>query len=101
VGLGDQLVKYILLKEYWIKKISKDISGSDKHEKKLLLILRMLAHLREHEKLTLVHIQKILRGTRLRKEDRDSVLEVLKKHRIIKKIKNVNVYVKRRNIFKS
>jgi hypothetical protein len=100
VGLGDALVKYVLAKEYWVKKIWKEISGSDKSEKKRLLALRILAHLRDHEKLSLENLKSLVRGTRLRKTDRDQILSVLQKHRLIRKIGRTNVYRKGRKIFK-
>jgi len=100
VGLGNLLVKYILSKEFWIKKITKLLSGSRKAEKKQLMVLRIISHIRDHEKLTPDNIKSLIRGTRLRKEDRDEVLEIMRKHKLIRKIANTRAYRRGRKLFK-
>ena len=100
VGLGDQLIKYILAKEYWVKKLWKMLPSGKKLEKKRLVILRILAHLRDYEKLTPDNLKAMIRGTRLRKKDIQEVIDVLQKRRIIQKIRNSRAFRKKRNIFK-
>jgi len=100
VGLGDILVNYILMKEYWIKEINKGVSGKRYADRKLLLALKILAHLRDHEKLTLDNLKSLVRGTRLRQENRDETLNVLSRLRLIKGKRNSQVYMRGRNIFK-
>ncbi len=100
-GLGDALVNQILSKEYWVKKIWREISGTDKAEKKKLLALRILAHLRDHEKLSPDNLKSLVRGTRLRKTDSDRVLSALQKHRLIRRIGRTNVFRQWRNLFKT
>jgi len=99
VGLGDQLVQYILSKEYWAKKAWKEISSSEKGEKQRLLVLRILAHFREHEKLTPDNLRTLLRGTRLRKADLEDVLGILRSQKLIKKGKRKQVFLLRKRIF--
>lgn len=100
VGLGDLLVSYILMKEYWVKELHKEISGKQYPERKLLLALKILAHLRDYDKLTLDNIKTLVRGTRLRQENREEVLGILHRLRLIKRIRNTSVYRRGRNIFK-
>ena len=77
-GLGDQLVNYVLSKQYWIKKLWTEIPESGKGKKKRLMAVRILAHLRDHAKLTSDNLITIARGTHLREADRNDVLEVLR-----------------------
>lgn len=98
-GLGDQLIKYILAKEYLVKQIWKAIPDSDKGRKKRRMVLRILAHFRNNEQLTLDNIRAIMRGTRLRQLDRDDVLEILRSKKIIQKIRNSSAYKRTRNLY--
>ena len=99
-GLGDLLIQYVLAKDFWVKKIGKNISDEPKSEKLMLLSLRILAHLRDHEKLTSDNQKSLVRGTRLRQIDWDRVIDALKKLKLIRKIKNAKAYKKYRNIFR-
>ncbi len=99
-GLGDQLVKYILGREYWVKRIWKAIPEADKGAKKRVMALRILAHLRDHEKLTLDNIKTIARGTRLRDIDRNEVMSRLRELKLIRKIKNASAYKLSRKLFR-
>lgn len=100
VGLGDLLIRYILSKEYWIKKIWKDIPDSQKGRKQRILSMRILAHLRDHEKLTIDNLRTLRRGTRLRDSDCGAVIDVLVKHKLIRKAARVEVYTRGRNIYR-
>ncbi len=97
-GLGDLLIRYVLSKEYWVKKIWKDLIGMEKAEKKRILSLRILAHIRDYEKLTTENLKSLVCGTRLRQTDCENVLNILCQHRIIKKLGNSKVYLRKRNI---
>src|SRR3990167_7283732 len=99
-GLGDQLVNYILAKEYWVKKLWKAIPEADKGAKQRITALRILAHLREHEKLTPDNLTSIARGTRLREDDRSEVVEVMRKLGLIKRSRGSNAFVRRRLLYK-
>jgi hypothetical protein len=99
VGLGDQLVQYILSKEYWTKRAWKEIPSSEKGEKQRLLVLRIIAHLRDHEKLTSDNLKTLLRGTRLRKADSEAVLEILRSQKLIKKGKRKQVFLLGKRVF--
>jgi hypothetical protein len=99
-GLGDSLVENILSKEYLVKKIWKKIPDLDvKHEKKRILSLRILAHLRDHDTVNRDNIKSLLRGSRLRKDDSDEVLKVLKELKLIKTTSKKDVFLKRRIIY--
>lgn len=100
VGLGDLLVAYVLAKEYWVKKLWKAIPQSGKGAKKRLMALKILAHLREHEKLTPDNLRSIARGTHLRDSDRTEVLETLKELGLIKRSQGSSAFVRRRLIYK-
>lgn len=100
-GLGDQLVQYILAKEYWIKRVWKDIPTAGKGEKKRLLALRILSHLRDHEKLTSENLVSLSRGTRLRKGDFQEVIDVLRKHKLLRKLRNAAAYKRGRQLFQA
>jgi hypothetical protein len=99
-GLGDQLVKYILSREYWVKRIWKAVPQPQKGEKKRVMALRVLAHLRDHEKLTLDNLKTIARGTRLRESDRNDVVDQLRDLKLIRKIKNASAYRLSRSLFR-
>lgn len=101
VGLGDLLLRYIISKEYWVRKIWKLIPEGDKGEKKRLMALRILAHFRDHEKLTTDNITTIARGTRLRKDDRDEVIKVMRYLRLMRKIRNAQVFKSQKTLFRS
>jgi len=98
-GLGDQLIQFILAKEYWVKRIWRDIPTAEKGEKKRLLALRILSHLRDHEKLTSENLASLSRGTRLRLPDRNYVIEVLRRHRLLRKLRNARAYTRGRQLF--
>lgn len=100
VGLGDLLIRYILSKEYWTKKLWKVLPDSQKGAKQRLLALRILAHLRDHEKLTPDNLRKLGGGTRLRAVDREFVLEVLQEHKLIRKAMRGVVFTRGRNIYR-
>ncbi len=100
VGLGDLLVKYIISKEYLARRIWKMIPDSSKGEKKRLMALRILAHFRDHEKLTSDNIKSIVRGTRLRNADRDEVINLLRKLKLVRKVKNAQVFRLSKTLFK-
>jgi len=100
-GLGYQLVFSILMKEYLVKKIRTALGGQQYLEKKIQLALRILGHLRDHERLNQDNIKILGRGLRLRQGDTDNVLTVLKDLKVIKKIQGSSiVYTKKRQIFK-
>ena len=98
-GLGDQLVQYILAKEYWIKRVWKDIPVAGKGEKKRLLALRILSHLRDYEKLTSENLVSLSKGSRLRKGDSQEVINVLRKHKLLRKLRNATAYKRGRQLF--
>jgi hypothetical protein len=100
IGLGHLLVEYILKKEYWVNKIAKSLAGQEKAEKKKLVALRILAHFRDHDKLTPDNLKSLIRGTHLRDNDRDQILGTLLGLKIIKKLPATSVYVSRRRIYK-
>jgi len=98
-GLGDQLVEFILAKEYWIKKIWRDIPAPGNGEKKRRLALRILSHLRDHEKLTPENVVSLSRGTRLRQADRIEVIQILYGHKLLQKLRNSAAYKRGRQLF--
>ncbi len=99
-GLGDQLVRYILSKEYWVRQLWKELPDSAKGQKKRLVALRILSHLRDHEKLTRENLVSLSRGTHLREADRAEVLELLRRKGLIKKLRNSNAYRRGRSLFR-
>ena len=99
VGLGDQIVTYILSKEYWVKKLWRSIPDSGKGPKKRLLALRILAHLREHEKLTPDNLTSLVRGTRLRRDDTDEVMDLLKDLGVIRRAPGGGAFIRRRSLY--
>jgi hypothetical protein len=99
-GLGDQLVEFILAKEYWIKRIWKDLPATGQGPKKRHLALRILSHLRDHEKLTPENLSSLVRGTCLRQRDRDEVIGVLRKHKFLRKLKTSATFQRNRQPFK-
>lgn len=99
-GLGDQLVTYVLSKQYWIKKIWTAIpEGGKNGAKKRHMAVRILAHMRDHAKLTNDNLKTIARGTHLRESDRIEVLEVMRKLKLIKKLRGSNAYKLGRKLY--
>lgn len=101
VGLGDLLIRYILVKEYWVKRIWAAIPEANKGQKKRVMALRVLAHYREHAKLTDDNIRVLAQGTRLREADRDDVIEILRSLKLIRKIKGAPAYASSRKLFRT
>ncbi len=99
-GLGYFLVQYVLSKEYWVKKLWRAFSAHKNAVKMRFLALRILSHLRDHERLTGDNVKSLTRGTRLRKEDRDEVVEALRKERLIKRVGTTHTYQSGRKIYK-
>lgn len=97
-GLGDQLLQ-ILAKEYWVKKIWKEISGTEKAQKKNLVALRILAHFRDHIKLTPENLKSLSRGTHLRRAQILEIIEVLLSLKLIKKLVGADVYSLRKALY--
>lgn len=100
-GLGDQLAKSILSKEFWVRKITKHLANSQKLDKKILLSLKILAHLRDLVVLSLDNVKSLAKGTHLRKQDYDEVLDCLSDLNLIQRRRNSKVYILRRNIYKT
>lgn len=100
VGLGDQLIQYVMHKEYWVKKILKEIGGGKHASKKLRLCLKIVAHLRDNQKLTPDNLGSLVRGTRLRKGDRQEVLQVLRKLKLVRRLRNSSAYARYRTVFR-
>ncbi len=95
-GLGEQLVRYILSKEYLIKKLWQNIPASKKGDKKRLLMLKILAHFRDHERITPDNLKALSRGTHFRTEDIQDIFRILKKQRLVR---GARTYTKWKNIF--
>lgn len=91
-GLGDSLVQFILSKEYWVKRIWKDIPESGNGRKMRTMALRILAHFREHDRLTSDNLRTVARGTHLRETDRDVVIQVLRDLKLLRKVKGAQAY---------
>jgi len=100
VGLGDQLITFVLSKEYWVRKLWRAIPEGDKSLKKRQTALRILAHLREHEKLSLDNVRTIASGTHLREADRQHVLTTLKDLGLIRGSRSDGVYVLGKALFR-
>ena len=68
-------------------------------EQRTTVAVRILAHMRDHAQLTPDNLLTISRGTRLRKADLDEVLNVMRKLKLLRKIKNANAFKQGRKIF--
>jgi hypothetical protein len=98
-GLGDQLIKYILSKEFWVKKIWAKIPEDGNGWSKRLMSLHILAFFREHNNLAPENILAIARGSRLREKDRQEVVDLLEQLGIVKQMKGTRVYVTRKTLY--
>ncbi len=74
--LVPSIVQY-LVKEHTHPRNIWDALGNPNREKKYYLALGMLAHLRDHKRLTSNDMQRLARGTYLRKEAQDQVVDKL------------------------
>ncbi len=99
-GLGYFLIHFILSKEYWVKRLWREFSGRKNVDKKRIVVLRILSHLRDHERLTPDNLTTIVRGTRLRKDDRREVIDALRKYNLIRRIGQTQTYRRHRVIYK-
>jgi hypothetical protein len=98
-GLGDALVQYILSKEYWVKRIWKAIPESGNGKKMRTMALRILAHFREHDRLTADNLRAVARGTHLREIDRDRVIQVLRDLKLLRKLKGAQAFTCPRRLY--
>jgi hypothetical protein len=99
-GLGDRLMTHILAREHRVKKIWRAIPDSDKGRKQRLMAMRVLAYLRDHERLTADHLRSLARGSRLRTVDRTRTIEVLERSGAIRKSRGGEVFVRGRGLFR-
>jgi len=76
-GLYPLLVKYLVRDYTHPKKLWEALESDDKRDMKYYLALRILAHFKDHKRLTAGDLSTLTRGTHLRKPDRERVLEVL------------------------
>lgn len=101
-GLGDCLIT-ILRRENWVKKIvtelQKQISEAIKYDNCLLISLRIIAHMRDYDKITNDNLKTIIRGTRLRRDVVDKVLCILQDMSFIKKGRGRGVYHRKKKFF--
>ena len=98
-GLGDSLVQYVLSKEYWVKRIWKAIPEAGNGKKMRTMALRILAHFREHDRLTSDNLRTVCRGTHLREADRDTVIQVLRDLKLLRKVRGAESYTCPRKLF--
>ena len=98
-GLGDALIEYILSKEYWVKRIWKAIPDAENGKKMRTMALRVLAHFREHDRLTSDNLRAVAQGTHLRQSDRDEVVEVLRRLKLLRKVRGATAYTCPRKLY--
>lgn len=98
-GLGDALIDYILSKEYWVKRIWKAIPDTGNGRKMRTMALRVLAHFRDHDRLTGDNLRAVAQGTRLRQKDRDQVVTVLRNLKLLRKVRDAESYTCPRKLY--
>ena len=98
-GLGDALIHYILSKEYWVKRIWKAVPEAGNGKKMRTMALRILAHFREHDRLTSDNLRTVARGTHLREVDRDRVIQVLRDLKLLRKLKGAQAFTCPRKLY--
>jgi len=88
----------LLKKEYWPKKIYSELKRGESDAKLLprsfIVALKIIAHLRDFDRITYDNLRKICKGTHLRQHTRDEVLQALKKLKLIRKERGRDVYIK-------
>jgi len=103
VGLGDQLVTRLLVKEYWVKKIWKSIPDAGKGLAKRILALHILGRMRSGKPITRDDVRALAKGTGLRQSDLREVLGALTRRRFLKRSRSKRelAYVLRQGLFRN
>ncbi|MCL4709262.1 hypothetical protein KJ068_29240 [bacterium] len=76
-GLLPQFIKYLVMDHTHPRNIWEALEADPSRERKYYLALRFLAHFRDRKRLTSEDVQRLSRGSYLRKADQEQVLETL------------------------
>lgn len=76
-GLLPLLVKYLMMEHTHPRRIWDALEAEQNRDRMFFLALRVLAHFKEHKRLTSDQLTRISRGTYIRKRDREALLEQL------------------------
>ncbi len=102
MGKGDLLpsiVQYLVKEHTHPRNIWDELSNPNR-DKKYYLALGMLAHLRDHKRLTTDDIRRLASGTYLRQEAQDQVLDVLSNLGLLANRQSAKGATLRKNLFK-
>lgn len=77
-GLLPQIVRYLVSTQTHPRNIWDALENNMNREKRYYFALRVLAHFKSHKRLGSDHLATLSRGTYLRKDEKESVLEVMR-----------------------
>lgn len=97
--LVPSLVRYLVREHTHPRNIWNELSNPNR-DRKYYLALGMLAHLRDHKRLTIDDVRRLARGTYLRKESQDQVLDVLTGLGLLGNRQSTKGATLRKNLFK-
>jgi hypothetical protein len=97
--LVPSIVRYLVKEHTHPRNIWNELSNPNR-EKKYYLALSMLAHLRDHKRLTADDVRRLARGTYLRKEAQDQVLDVLANLGLLGNRQSARGATLRKNLYK-
>jgi hypothetical protein len=97
--LVPSIVRYLVKEHTHPRNIWNELSNPNR-EKKYYLALGMLAHLRDHKRLTADDVRRLARGTYLRKEAQDQVLDVLANLGLLGNRQSARGATLRKNLYK-
>ena len=85
-GLLPQIVRYLVSSQTHPRNIWDALESSGNREKRYYFALRVLAHFKTHKRLGSEHLSVISRGTYLRREEKEDVLETMSRLGLISSV---------------
>jgi len=98
-GLLPQIVRYLVREQTHPRNIWNALPATNR-ERKFYFALRILAHFRDHKRLSIDDLRRIARGTYLRRDTQDEVLDLLGDQGLVATISSSKGATLRKNLFK-
>lgn len=99
-GLLPLITKYLVREYTYPTRIWQTLEGQERREKMFYVAMRILAHLRDHRRLRKADLERLSRGTYVRKADRETLLDILSRCRVLKDVDTARGAALRVNIFR-
>ncbi|MBC8327848.1 MAG: hypothetical protein H8E31_03795 [Planctomycetes bacterium] len=99
-GLLPLLVKYLMMEHTHPRRIWDSMESEPNRDRLFLLSLRVLAHFKDHKRLTSDQLTNLSRGTYIRKADREALLEQLDSLGLLGNIKSRYGATLKKNLYR-